>query len=840
MPSTDTQAAATWALVIGIDQYDSPDVRRLTGAVNDAVATVRWLRKLGVPDAQILMHAAPSTSSQAAVDELALPYKDAREPTIWRSIVALQKVEGAERLIVSLCGHGLHEYTSGALFLTQEASEDDWVNLGLEWYIKVFLEMSFREQILFMDGCLNHPHDDNTRPQVEAGKHSGAPKPAPRDENSMVTCYAASQSQVAGENGERGIFTRCLLAALDPDAPLKEAVALSFETGERTLNLVKVMEVVGRQVTSEAARQVPLVVQRPRLELHGTAGATPGYVGLYQLARLETCQVTLDVLPADARGEVDYIDILFDDDPPYWSSRWPLDGGSLAVPVQAQLPKGYRISAYCGLWPQAAWSPLKSRQDATLDGDRNVLFEFKGPPIKSDGEDVLGVKLHDAEGQISSAMSGLYSDAASMLDLPAKPKSGSEIAPGVTIQLHEDGPEFHVTGIDAAETARDIVADWSRVMREILPSDVIVTTELRGEAASAPPAGGINFELPTGGSARLAGSLGSHPVVTVGRPGLVGHEPRWHGIEQMSLLDLQQQPLRLFPPGPTEVLLELPWGSWSQVVQVPDTGTAELVLPDSVGVPPLRLRVPPLDYLYGRHIVGLDQAPRSGARGHIVRSDGETTELASGEAGDGICWVLDAPGEGIAEIDGEHASCFPLWENRSFAIDRSHGILRVEPLTWVAAPEWDLLLSAGRLDDLTLEDTAELSYKKWEDPLLGLASAYAYRAQDAWDELGVVLGNLWRLFDFERSPVDLDILAAETPGLDPAVSILARGRLADRADREEVPLLRWGVGLALDILDRGPLESLALNRWREQLKQIERTLSAVSVWTAWTLSDRPM
>ena len=54
------EARTTWALVVGIDVYADPAIPVLQGAVADALAACRWLRRLGVPDEQVLLHASPS------------------------------------------------------------------------------------------------------------------------------------------------------------------------------------------------------------------------------------------------------------------------------------------------------------------------------------------------------------------------------------------------------------------------------------------------------------------------------------------------------------------------------------------------------------------------------------------------------------------------------------------------------------------------------------------------------------------------------------------------------------------------------------------------------------
>jgi hypothetical protein len=56
-------------------------------------------------------------------------------------------------------------------------------------------------------------------------------------------------------------------------------------------------------------------------------------------------------------------------------------------------------------------------------------------------------------------------------------------------------------------------------------------------------------------------------------------------------------------------------------------------------------------------------------------------------------------------------------------------------------------------------------------------------------------------------------------------------RLAGRAARGEVPILRWGVALALQTC---PGSDARFTEWRTALQRIDATLSPRSVWTVWT------
>jgi hypothetical protein len=164
-------------------------------------------------------------------------------------------------------------------------------------------------------------------------------------------------------------------------------------------------------------------------------------------------------------------------------------------------------------------------------------------------------------------------------------------------------------------------------------------------------------------------------------------------------------------------------------------------------------------------------------------------------------------------------------------LDILDGTARVEPLVHFAQPLWDLLVSTGRLDALTPEQAHELSYGKWEDPILGLAAAYALQSTYP-TILPVVLQNLRRL---GMTYPDIVILEA-TSGLAGLNDAGAREEaLRGLAAASVVPVLRWGVPLARLLLARHPIEVFA--NWDSFLAGIERQLSAHSIWTVWSSRD---
>ena len=147
--------SATWALVVGIDEYEH--FTPLTGAARDAAAATRWLLKVGVPKGQILLHAAPSAAAEAEIGALDLPVRGCTQPEIETSFVELAEHTG-ERLFVFLMGHGFYEPTEGRVFLTQESRRNHPANLGIEPYCRWLQGVDFGLQVVIFDGCQNLPY----------------------------------------------------------------------------------------------------------------------------------------------------------------------------------------------------------------------------------------------------------------------------------------------------------------------------------------------------------------------------------------------------------------------------------------------------------------------------------------------------------------------------------------------------------------------------------------------------------------------------------------------------------------------------------------------------------
>lgn len=829
-----TEGATTAALVVGIDRYDIGPalLRPLSGAVADAAAAVGWLKTLDVPNDRIFLHSSPLDAPAAVATGVAV--RPAGERDIWSSAYEIGTLSGS-RLFIFLFGHAVFEPRYKRLFFTQEFGvNDNWANLSIDRYIDYFLSRDFRRQFLFLDGCHNLPYPEKARGRFRAG-FLGGEDITPRAENSMVACFSCSQSEVAQEIGGRGLFTQHLLEAVAPTAPLPDALLLDWRTGERSVDIRLVMEALAPLVSQEAATAPGGQLQHPDYRLEGwpTDRST--------IMRLPGDGVGLDIEvdPATDVGTGLRLVEVQGESPPYWTRRW-------AEPPAVKLPKGLPTRVVC--WVQNGWRCRPEQVRLSIDSDQSVRFLLDrdvrpGMPETWVPPEPGTVEIHRLFAhQLGTGdwYETPYKEAASTLGKPAPPAGRAVVAPGITMFEHESGPEFHVGG-DARRRADAVVGDWWRALENVTPIDVSYRLEII-ETVPAPAEPELRLELPPGGADRLAGPLAGHRVVRVGAAGAAPSEETLR-----SLQEVEREPLIKARPGPVRVAVELPWGSWSQVVNLGEREQATVALPAEVGLPPLRITLAgELEWApigtrapTGTRVIGVSGSRPTGwvQTGLFGPSQGRLRAARRGSA----AWSLavppsldyaDAYAGPMPLVALESGVRFPVIWGRAFGMEATRRVLRVEPLSPVPTPQWDLLVTTGRLDSLGEEERNELAHGKWQDPLLGVAAAYAIHVAGDRRTLEVVLTNTQGLFEGTRL-CDLDLL--DIAAIHPEAGRLDAAdvdRLELLARQGAVPGFRWGVDLALDLVVRARTTPV-LDAWAAALARIKKRSSRLSIWTAW-------
>ena len=878
------EAKTTWALVVGIDQYDDPSLRPLKGAVADAVAAAGWLRKLGVADERIFLHASPSGASRPALDGLGLPYKPADEASIWGSVAKLRKVKDGTRLFVFLSGHGLYDPETRRLFLTQEAGPDmGYANLGMDEYIELFRSMAFKRQFLFLDGCQNYPYSERARPTIKAAMKSGVTGYTAKPGNTLIACYAAGQDERAVDQIDgHGALSRYLFEVIDLETPWSLAVDLDFSTGARTLNLRRLIEAyVAPAVAEAAANQSPPVQQNPVIEVSGPETAASR--GMVRLRDLPTALLQLAVEPAGAGADVQRVSITVEQDgrgePLDWKLRLPPPRTAMiSFPVPSRIPMGLEVEARCTLRPGTSWKG-DAISKVTVDQDRIVPFRMSsGAPPPRAVEEVFrgaprtrGVTARDVEPEIDEAeifhvrtygRSGETAyDAIDYGKLAGSLREETTVG-GVEIIHHEHGPDIVVRSKRSGYAAR-IAEAYVREIQRITPIEIGVSLSVPAKSTAAEPPN-LHLVLPAGGAASLAGLIAGEEMVRIGSLEETG-ETEDEG-RTVSPLSLETDGAFRVEPGPTWIRVALPWGNWTKLIQVPQAGEATVELPAAIGIPPLRV---PLHSEAERRetlILGIEEGAPAGRVLRGLRDTGPGIPLVKADSGKAR-WALqperelrEAPlGCGLVTLEAENGTriWFPLLETRGVALDRTGGGLRAEPLAEIPLPVWDKLVASGRLESLSPEETGELIADRKSEWLLVMAAAYTVHASPAKFQKPFFQRVLRNLKDLAaaretkgRSAPDLDLLrialaarshhfrgsgALVEPKRGWFLSLEAAASLRRWAEAGSVPVFRWGVPLALHLLawarDEEPFAS-----WREALAEIAPRLSPLSVWTAWSTS----
>lgn len=767
------EAATTWALVVGIDAYDA--FPPLQGAARDAAATVRWLRRLGVPDEQVLLHAAPCDAARPDLDALGRTWLGCTEPEIWGSFDRLWQEQGS-RLFVFLSGHGFYEPSGARVFLTQEANQRALKNLGIDWYAALLRGFAFDRQFLVMDGCLNLPYTASERARFKPGQQSAVELPPPRLGVQQYLCTAAAPGERALEDAGRGLFTSALLTMLDLDSRCVDCTDIDETTGAYRLDLRTAVDAVRRQVADRAAA-VGRVQQPVFQPLHD--GYSPAVVPVAEVVPDGTSDVQLRVRPEAALPAVREV-VVFSTDSS-WLRRWPVPPEERRL----RLPVGVPVTVLCKVQKDAAWTEPAQQSFLTLDSGNVIEVRLEAPAATEDftvriatvgpsGDGVSGMENCDAYAHVNDVL------------------SGTEVP--VRMDTHETGPVLRGAWADSVALGELALRVGSVIDHH---TDDAVHTVIRG--------------LDTRGVRTLVRVVAPSPRTLAG---LLQDEPTVHvGEHRLSVAACAEGAELEVPPGPVTVRVDLPWGTWRSRPVCRPGATTDVALPASVGLPPLRVLL--LDDASGEvgprsSLVLADGSPEPHLLGRPLTGHRRRTAWA-GEVslarptGSGVAGAYPAPDDVVTV----GAYSLPLNPVGPVAVLPT-ATPRAEPLSLLPLPLWDRLVT-GRPGPV---DPGQVPTGQ---PILALMAAYA----------DLEAGRL------EAVDVLLDRLAVEAPFLPDVAVLRAAAGYAQGIDAltwlHDAPVLRRGVTLAaLAARDHGLDE--AADRWQA----LERRLVAESVWTLWT------
>ncbi|MFK4837155.1 caspase family protein [Microbacterium sp. ZW T2_14] len=224
-----------WAIVIGADDYGTPEME-LSAAADDACDFRDWvIARGGVPASNVRLLLSPPSKDPHPDED---PDRRARPATKDNIVSAINEVVVAtadqkpERLYFYFAGHGITARVSNrdesAIVLPgfDEVHPDH--SLAIRSIAEYFETTSFADQFLFIDACRNVPWANR---ELEIGRW---PVPRKRDPGAPPTqqfiLYATAPGHTAQEGGwlgeQEGRFTGVLLKGLSGD---KNAKAWSWE-----------------------------------------------------------------------------------------------------------------------------------------------------------------------------------------------------------------------------------------------------------------------------------------------------------------------------------------------------------------------------------------------------------------------------------------------------------------------------------------------------------------------------------------------------------------------------------------------------------------------------------
>lgn len=213
-----TRAETHWAVLVGIDKYQSLEITSLRGAANDAKSLAEVLRKdLGFPERNVFVY----TADAPAVSQ----------PNTGNIIKGLKYVAGKARsedtFVLFFAGHGIVSGGKGYL-LTQQSDLGavEYTSLRLAELSQLVDSIKAGRKLLLVDACRNDPEvgrgDAPNRLSSEFARGiSIQPATAQRkSEQVWATLFSCEEGQRAYEwpDRNRGFFTYYLEKGLKGDA----------------------------------------------------------------------------------------------------------------------------------------------------------------------------------------------------------------------------------------------------------------------------------------------------------------------------------------------------------------------------------------------------------------------------------------------------------------------------------------------------------------------------------------------------------------------------------------------------------------------------------------------
>lgn len=722
------------ALVIGVNAYPRVDAD-LKGCVDDAVDAVNWLIEIGVPAERIRAHISPK-------DQHTLPDKvavgEATRNDVSESVADLLG-ESGDQLFIFLSGHGLYAEQAGTIFLLSDFDRNNRTdrNIPVHELADLCLYSGFKDTLIVFDACQNADKtNDAYRSKIAPGSLPNLGG-HPKDGHAVFLAMAAAKLTKAPVIKDRSLLTTLLLQAMKDAAnqvPMESAEICDYDwnTGTAKLNFTELFDFVKQQVKAQAGDHDRS--QRPARELFGRLTEDDAFL-LTPLKIPPPLKLNVVVDKPDALEEV----TVKHKGPHFVQRRFPrsaLNGKSL----QVCSPTGARLDVTCD--PKFGWTadPDLVRRPSFQKGE-TIRFVLKKPPVPcSGGGQLVAFEFQKGKKKRPNAKDvSIVSDVMREANLPITVRKlpqldSNDISINVRGEPGLDG-KFDLQKIEQALKSHSDGGD-----------DLWTVSEVSLPATERPPdTPNLIFDT---GETNPFGFLGSRNVVHL-RP----LDRSGRGDEQRFSPDvLARMGEFRVDPGLYRVSVDLPWGKWTDVVQVPFEDSARVNLKAPTDIVPLRNR--PQD----------------------------TTRISANPV-----WLtgLRSLGTHLDEnrID-DLAAAAQLQDIIVMITRESEDAKRVEPYSTIEHEAFDQIFSEGDLLAVDLDDAFDfmigLDFEEGQTNLFALGLAHAH-----WAQRGKEAAR--RIADC------LDIL---TPGFQyvPDAELLARA-ISDSAGPavQTRPLLSWSL-----------------------------------------------
>jgi hypothetical protein len=208
----------TWAVVVGIEQYDvGGEWNKLDGPVHDCVRFVKWLRKWEVPSGQILTFLSPLPKNK--LEAMAVEHEPASADNVLKAFADVLPEKTGEVLFIFWGGHGVVTEGKKRCLFYANATKSFKRNLDFTSLLDAMHTRSFsgfQKQIGFIDACANYSEDMGLTVAIPQGDAIPSHKDIDHDIRQSVL-FASRAGEVAANNdvARTGEFSSLVLASLE-------------------------------------------------------------------------------------------------------------------------------------------------------------------------------------------------------------------------------------------------------------------------------------------------------------------------------------------------------------------------------------------------------------------------------------------------------------------------------------------------------------------------------------------------------------------------------------------------------------------------------------------------